>query len=57
MRSPLVVIDHLPVGGLLHFGKIVEKVQVEHFLSIGAVEPLDIGIPVRFVGLNVEKIE
>lgn len=53
MRSVFVVVDHPPVGGFPHFGKIAEEIQVEHFLPVGAVEPFDIGILVRLAGLNV----
>jgi len=55
MRALLVVLDHPPVGGFPHLGKISKEIQIEYLLPIGAVEALDIGILVRFAGLNVQN--
>lgn len=49
----LVVVDHPPVGGFANFSERTEQVKTEHFFSIGAIEPLNIGILVRLSWLNV----
>ena len=56
MRALLIVFDFPPMGGFAFFVQVVNQVQIGHCLTIGFIEALNVSIPVRFTGLNINWI-
>ena len=44
MKTFLVVLAHSGLRGLLHFRQCAENIHVKHFIPIGPLEPLDVGV-------------
>ena len=57
MGSSLVVGLQPPVRGFPDLTQNVEQVRVEHFPSIRAIEPLDVGVLVGLAGLDVADLD
>jgi hypothetical protein len=53
MGTVFIIFDHPPVSCFSHFSQVSEEVQAKHLLAIGFVEALDLGVLVRFSGLDV----
>lgn len=48
-----VVVAQPPVGYFPHLAKIMEEVKAQDLIAVGAVEPFNIGVLVRFSWLNI----
>ena len=53
MGPLLIVFDHPPVGCLSDLGEVAEQVEIEQFIPVRPVEAFNVGVLVRFPGLNV----
>ena len=52
MRSVLVVVDEELPRRLAHVVEPGEEVLIEHLFAVGPVEAFDVGVLVRFAGLD-----
>ena len=53
MRALFVVFEHPPEGGLSYLIEVSEQVNVEDFVTVSPVEPLDIAVLIGLAGLDV----
>ena len=57
MRTLLVVLGQPFLGDVLYLFDRLEQVRIEHFVSVGPGESLDVRVLVRFAGLDVAQLD